>query len=289
MNLILHLVVAIAFFPVTLSYLGYFHPIGDSFAVFRLPLALILILVSFLAYWRRWLFISGLVFGMASVATTLVGKLPADHGGDGAIVSVYQKNLWFANSSLDELAGDIRERSPDVVTFQEVSDRNNAILGLLANDYPHQVVCPFTGWSGMAVLSRWPMSNQVCSERRGFAAMEIDGPDGRYWIASIHLHWPYPHGQRAQALVIEDILESLDGPVILSGDFNMVPWGYDVKRLARAADVIRAGVQQPTLIIRNVPLPIDHIFAPGGGDTERLPKLGSDHFGLLGQVYLESE
>ncbi len=288
MSVVRHLLFFIAFFPVALSFLGYFHPVGDSIAVFRLPLALIFIIASFLAYGRRWLVICGMAFGVFAAGTTLSGKLPARQGG-GADVLVYQKNLWFANSQIEELANDIRDRAPDVVTFQELSDRNNAILRLLADDYPSQVICPFTSWSGMAVLSRWPMVQEICSERRGFAAMEVDGPDGRYWIASIHLHWPYPHGQRAQALVIEDFLRDLSGPVILSGDFNMVPWGYDVKRLAQAAGVVRAGVQQPTLIIRNVPLPIDHIFAPGGGETERLPKLGSDHFGLLGRVFLESK
>ncbi|MBL4557021.1 MAG: endonuclease/exonuclease/phosphatase family protein [Rhodobacteraceae bacterium] len=90
-------------------------------------------------------------------------------------ITVYQRNLWFANPDLAAIAAEIRHRDPDIVLLQEVSDHTVGLLDTLRADWPAQTFCRFSGWSGIAVLSRHPMiaGSAQCSDWRGLAAMQI--------------------------------------------------------------------------------------------------------------------
>ena len=56
-----------------------------------------------------------------------------------------------------------------------------------------------------------------------------------------HMIVPLFVGREKSVKALEEVMAGLEGPVILSGDFNMMPWGHSVRRLTRAADVRRAG------------------------------------------------
>ncbi|MDJ0822563.1 MAG: endonuclease/exonuclease/phosphatase family protein [Paracoccaceae bacterium] len=268
------------------SYAGVLHPLGDSLAVFRLPIAAGLALVVIWAPWRafwRW----GLV-APALVAMAAIVFLKFDGGGAPGPVTVYQKNLLFKNVSWQDLAADIRASGADVVTLQEVSASNAGLLEALRDSYPHQVQCPFTSWAGIAVLSRAPLLEPpFCAEGLGAVGARVTLQGQAVWVISLHLHWPYPYGQRPQVEQLLPQLAALPEPVILGGDFNMVPWGYDVRRLTATVEGARAGALRATLVKRGVPLPIDQVFAPGGGTSEPRPLLGSDHAGVLARVHLD--
>ena len=206
---------------------------------------------------------------------------------EGAL-SVYQKNLYFRNWDLAATEADIRAAAPDAVTLQEVSRANLSLVNSLRSDYPTVNFCAFAGVGGIAVLSKWPRTGaeDVCLEKHGVAAVQVDSPAGPLWIASVHLHWPWPYGQALYTWVQEDTLKNLDGPVILTGDFNMVPWGSTVRRLSEAARGHHAGPTVTTLAIkRQLPawLPIDHVYVPEGwrASQEVRPEFGSDHRGLM--------
>jgi endonuclease/exonuclease/phosphatase (EEP) superfamily protein YafD len=125
-------------------------------------------------------------------------------------------------------------------------------------------------------------------------------PDGPLWLVSLHLHWPFPYQQPDQVKWLLPILEALDDPVLIGGDFNMVPWSYTLKSVARATDTKLSGyaggtfelsyVYQDNDLATWMPLlPIDHILVPASGPAvslERRPQLGSDHYGLLGEFVL---
>ena len=72
-------------------------------------------------------------------------------------------------------------------------------------------------------------------------------------------------------------------------------WGGVVRRLARATGVRRAGPLMPTYWLRqegwplSVPLPLDQVWATGGGRIKRRPMIGSDHAGLLARVSLDAD
>jgi len=262
---------------------GALHPVADTLALLRIPAAAgCLILAALLA--RPRAFVWAGVGGSASVLIVL-GAARIMAGPEGQGITIYQKNLWAGNVANRALIADIRDIGADLVMLQEVSERNFPLLAVLEEDYPHQQFCRFSAWSGMAVLSRFPATEDgICSEGRGMAGLRVEGPEGPFWALSIHLHWPWPHGQARQVEQMLPQIEGLQGPVVIGGDFNMVPWGYSVRRIAQATGTAQVGQRLPTIFPRGVPLPIDMVFAPGPGQVERRPLFGSDHHGVVARI-----
>ena len=262
------------------GYLGALHPAGDSLAVARLPLAVIFALSVIWTDWSgpaRWVISAAPITGLAHLAL-----LSMVTGAPGP-VTLYQKNLLFKNAETAGLVADIRAAAPDLVFLQEVSPSNRAALAEMQDLLPHQLVCDFTSWASVAVLSRWPQAGEgVCVP--GLAALPVETPDGPGWAVSLHLHWPWPYQQPEHLESLAPILAGLEGPVYVGGDFNMVPWGWSVRRVAALTRTQRAGAVRRTVVKRGVPLSIDHVLSPEGGRIETRPRLGSDHWGVLGQV-----
>ena len=267
---------------ILLGFAGGLHPAGDSLSLLRMPMAALCLLALLIS--GPWVLRAALLLaGGAGMATTLPLWLLSQPGDD---LTLYSKNLWFANTQLPALAADIRDSGAEVVTLQEVSDRNDDILTLLAADFPYQHLCRFSGWSGVAVLSQHPISATRCSDQRAVAAARISRDGQGVWIAAVHLPWPFPYGNASAADSGMAVLEGLRGPVVMAGDFNIFPWADSVQRLNRASGTRTAGPIRPTFMLRGVPLLLDHVHAPGGGMVTTRPLLGSDHLGVLAQVSL---
>ena len=261
---------------------GAIHPLGDSLAVFQLPLALTG-MVMLMPAKRQWFWPAAIV-GTMSMLNVLWPKMVPTAPGT---YTVYQKNLSFRQHEQAELAADILQRDTDIVTVQEVNEPNMAILEAIKAEYPTQAWCPFDFVGGTAVATKWPaLGDVVCSDVGGLTALKVQSPSGPVWLVSLHLHWPWPFGQDAQIEALLPVLEGVDAPIVLGGDFNMVPWSNLVSRVMEASGTVYSGVRSPTYYIKEmVPIPIDHVLA-GGGTGEVLPLLDSDHLGVLAQVSL---
>jgi len=280
----LPLLAGLAALAVLGGYLGAVHPLGDSLAVFRLQGAGALALLSALA-----LLAGAARAGRLGMLLALVAGVPVlwSYGsGDNTAVTgglrIYQKNVFYRNDDLAGLEQDIRAAAPDAVMLQEMSKPNLALLEALEPDLPHQLRC------GTAIATRLPpvAGTELCAA--GLAAMQVEGPTGRLWLVSVHLRWPWPHGQAAQVRHLLPVLEGLQGPVVMAGDFNMVRWSATFAAMARAARVQPVGAVHGsyTGFAPWLMLPIDHVLAPGGGRVELREGLGSDHLGLLAEVGL---
>ena len=268
------------------SYLGALHPLGDSLAVFRphatLALGLSALALIPLRAWRAALLALALalVAGLPILAAALPTPAP-----DGTL-RVYAKNILFGRGDTPELLADIRDSDPDILLIQELSATRGILLDALADSHPHRHICQFSPSSGIAILSRWPLSEPHCSVHRTLAAARVASPEGPVWAISTHFLWPFPFDQR-HALDHElAFLQSLDGPVIVGGDFNMAPWGQTVRDVAQATGTDRIGPLHVTIAPRGIPLAIDHILTTGEGTTTRRPRFGSDHYGLLAEIAL---
>ncbi len=220
----------------------------------------------------------------------------------GQSYAAYQKNLLWSLPALAPVAADIEDIEPDFVMLQELHQRNRPILAMLRADYPHQHFCRFVAVGGVAVLSRWPATDTapLCDDGYGLAALEVETPDGPLWLVSLHLHWPFPYRQHEQLETLLPMLDGLDGPVVIGGDFNMIPWAYSIAAIKRATQTINAGYAGGTFdfslhyndrnIARFLPsIPIDHILVPDSGTVlklERRGRFGSDHYGLLARFAL---
>ncbi|MEQ8898132.1 MAG: endonuclease/exonuclease/phosphatase family protein [Roseovarius sp.] len=282
MKTLVRIMAALALMALGLSFAGALHPVGDSLAVFRLAIvvpALLLVLATGLP--RGWR-LAGAALCLAGAGSVLWHKLPL--AGPGP-VTVYQKNMFHRNSDIAGLAQDILAAAPDIVTLQEVSVENEALLDLLWEAYPTQHLCRYTSRSGVAVLTRLPTSGTpFCSEEIGLAVLPVETGAGTVRAMSLHFAWPYPGRQAKQVEWLTRYLGQGAGPAIMGGDFNMVPWSHTLRRIGRAAGFERAGPSRPTFQLGPFPLPIDHVFAPGGGRTEARGLSGSDHRGLVARV-----
>lgn len=262
---------------------GVLHPLGDSLAVFRIQLALVCALALIWTGWPRvWRW-----SGVAVLVAVILGTQPFQGVRGDAPLRIYQKNLSFRMQDTGPVVADIRAMRPDIITLQEVSQQLSPILTDLAASHPHQMRCAFHGVVGdVVVLSRWPIGETKCVQKSGFAAAKITTPEGPVWAVSLHLHWPYPFGQAAQVDRLLPMLAELDAPVVLGGDFNMVPWASTPRRIARVTKtrILRGPRSTLDRFLPLAPLPIDHILAPVPGQVQRRAPLGSDHHGVFATV-----
>jgi endonuclease/exonuclease/phosphatase (EEP) superfamily protein YafD len=282
------LLTGIAALPVLAGFFGRWLPIGDSLAVFRLQMAVLLLLVACMALLR-----GSKLAGRAGLSISAVALLPlvwaylgpVQTGGD---LRLYQKNMLWRNDALAALEADIRASEPDVLTLQEVSTPNKALLAALTDTLPHQLWCSASGVGGTAIATRLtPVPGQeVCL--KGMAAMKVQGPKGSLWLVSIHLSWPWPYPQGAHLATIYASLEEMEAPIVLAGDFNMVRWSDAMAAVRHVTGAVPAGPARGTYtgFAPWLVLPIDHVLAPQGGKVTVRPGLGSDHLGLLADLGL---
>ena len=276
------------------SHLGFWAPIGDSLAVFRLHLETMATLGAAVLFSFRkqragtTLTVAVLVSCLSAAGSTYTGLQPSP----SAHHSLYQKNLLLSGKTPEAIADDILATSADLVALQELSPRNHAALTWLFEAYQNDEICPGRKNRGVAILSDWEIveGSVQCFPDLDLVLAQVVSDDGKIWFGSVHLRWPYPRGQHSQAKKIEKVLVGLKGRVIIAGDFNMVPQGSSVRRIERAIGAKVSGRIQTTFPHFGplVPLPIDHVLLPVGtrASVETRPLLGSDHFGLLARFSL---
>jgi endonuclease/exonuclease/phosphatase (EEP) superfamily protein YafD len=265
------------------GFAGAVHPLGDSLAVFRLPIAVAFALWVIWSPWPAWIRWSIALLCLASMGQIVAQKYVSHPDGP---ITIYQKNLLFQNDQVDALAADIRAMRPDIVTLQELTSRNAALVRDLRAEYPYQASCALVEWARVAILSRWPVEGEICIEGDALVGVQVVAPQGTFWAFSLHLSWPWPFGQADHLERLLPVFQDLDGPVVIAGDFNMVPWSFALRSIERSIGATRAGPLFPTLTKKAAPLPIDHVYAPGGGQASPRPLLGSDHSGVLAKVFL---
>lgn len=279
------LIAALSLLALVASYGGALHPAGDSLAVFRPVLAGVLILAG-LGLRRVVWQIGAALLGVAAVAPLIWVALPvaAPQGG----VVIYQKNLRFDLADPSDLIWDMQQTGADIVLLQEVSQRTLSIPQRLHNSHPHQVICPAHRVGAVAILSRFPFAGPPdCHRNTGLATARIETPVGQVSTAVLHLHWPWPSIQSQQRLKLLPALRDLPQPVIVAGDFNMVPWSHSVASIEAATGTTRVGPVRPSFVLQGVyPMPIDQVLAPTGwqAQVQMRDLLGSDHRGMLARI-----
>lgn len=269
------------------GYLGFLHPLGDSLSVGRgIAAVAVLILAVFASFagLRMAAFVSMLLALLTGAQVLLAYSWPGVPGR----YTLYQKNMLYRNAELPALEADIRAADAQIVTLQEVSTANEVMLENLKDLYPTRHLCPGGTVGGQAILTRLEPVTGTAFCGPNMAALQVVSGEERFWLVSLHLHWPWPYQQAEQVELLLPILDQLEGHVVMAGDFNMVRWANSVTRLAAIVETRPAGPTFGSFIglSRLFPLPIDHVFAPQSGKVSARPALGSDHLGLLAAVEL---
>jgi endonuclease/exonuclease/phosphatase (EEP) superfamily protein YafD len=279
----LFVIAVIAATVTVFGFLGSFNRAADSLSLLRPICGAVALLGIFTARSTRM----RIVFAALSVgALFTVGHnyAPQSAGND---IRIYSKNLWYENTQIKALAVDILQAQVDAVFLQEVSDKNASILAEIRKDFPYQHLCRFSPRNGIAIASRIPfIGPQRCSTYRGAAAAMVTIDQRDIWLVSTHVPWPWPLDSATNDQAVLDLLNTLDGPKVIVGDFNIFPWSYRIQKIAQVTDTHLAGPTQATFSVNRIPLPIDHALAPGGGQIATRPLLGSDHLGILADLSL---
>lgn len=286
------LVVAGLAMIVIVSFLGRLTPAGDSLAVFRLEAGVLLVPASMVARLlgaRRTPVIGAIT---AVIATLSVFRF-ADPGRvvDDPDIILHQHNVLYQNAQVENLVEELIAGDADVVTLQEVDDNNLDAIMTMSESFPQFQVCRYDR-AGVAVYAR-EMGRPVsvgCAEKTELAWMRFETKNGPVTIASIHLRWPWPMAQFWQIELVRDEISQMPQPVVLAGDFNMVPWAAAMARLAEVIDGKVARGLEPTYRLGAVwpAFRIDNVIAPEAAALSAVvtEKWGSDHYGLTARISL---
>lgn len=289
--------------PLLAGFFSRLHPAFDSFAHFRLHLAVLMALASlFLLGSRIWLegaVALALSIGAAATTSTfmelpLVRATHAQAPNGEPVYRLLQLNLRYDNLEPNRVLSLIGRENPDVVTLDEVSQMWQDKLALLSFAYPYRVLCPFpNGQWGVAILSKRPFAQggeAQCYDRGSLAIAPIDFGGRPVDIAALHLGWPWPFHQPRQLLSLPAPLASLGDTALLAGDMNATPWSAAVSRVAALGGLDLMRSVGPTWLSMHLPqfmwfagLPIDQVFQRGVTIhvARALEPVGSDHLPLL--------
>ena len=316
--------VVLSTLPLFASLFSPFHPLFDSLADIRIPLAFLTIISAlplFLTkYWRKALFPIAFVGVVISLSLNDGGISPTAGMLESSTFKLLQANLRFDNQTPEKFLALIEKEKPDIITVQEASAkwrnffRNNnlRIIGCVADN-------DRAGATGVILsdsfLSRYGFSGSpivTCYDAtttRGYVAkIKLRGDNPNHLqldIISVHLAWPWPFGQNLQLDELEngafrnDLETNISGRIV-AGDFNSVSWSNTVSRIEKLTGTRHVSGIGSTWLSYSFPaplrpyfgLPLDQILLSENIkpiSVKRLAFFGSDHLPVLAEFSFNSD
>nr|WP_060987725.1 endonuclease/exonuclease/phosphatase family protein [uncultured Acidovorax sp.] len=240
-----------------------------------------------------WPLIPSLVLGVSFFVQSGTLDRSTEPLGAKPVLQVATANLNFDTMDFTAVVGWLTsDDAPDVVFLQEFTGLAQQALQSpeVAQRYPHRVEVPQPDQFGLAILSRYPLSEVQKVEPADMQATlrlraTVTWAGGPVRLSAIH---PMPplnaaYAQlRDQALVEEARhLSQSGGLALMAGDFNTTPW-------AKGLFAIDAQLRRANGLAGSWPnafgglsiLPLDHVLASSGWqlvDSCHGPDVGSDH------------
>lgn len=205
--------------------------------------------------------------------------------------------------SLDKISNIIKKENPDFVALQEVDrynyrsgfqDEIKKIADKLKMNY---VFGPNLKYGlteyGNGILSKYPIldSGQVKlaleNEPRSLLWAKVKTNNGIIYVTSIHLGLDRIKREE-HFKIIEDFSKKLDKPVVLMGDFNVLPNHPAFYQFRSRVSGHLFFKKIPTYINKR-PIQIDYIFGRGINklDMYSIPSNASDHYPLIMKFRIE--
>lgn len=270
---------------------------------FHLAVLLVLIAVCLLlagASWRAGLFT---IMAVASVGQGLwiIGQQQASRPASAALaglpsISVLHFNMLFNNIGNGRAIADLVRDSGAAFAFLPEAAPLKPFLPELRQTYADQIGCLPGAECDLLFLSRYKLSEVKIHtlgdmfENRAFSAY-ADVAGTRVAIVAVHLTKPYfDEFAAGEIKMLADIIDSLDGPVIVSGDFNAAPWSKNLQRLLRRSKLVPAPSYPATWPpeIGMLGVPLDNIFTRAPAFLTEIAPLsdtfGSNHRGLAAKI-----
>jgi endonuclease/exonuclease/phosphatase (EEP) superfamily protein YafD len=224
---------------------------------------------------------------------------PARASADFTVMT-FNTLAWFR--SADDLKASIVKANPDLVGLQEIGpNATGQLIRALGDRYPYSFATESATSSGAAVLSRYPLLDptefRLSEKAHWWQRMIVDAPSGP--ITYLNIHTKIPRIRRTvddadsntgilpnlrteprsrEVWHLAEMLDKIEGPVIVAGDFNMTERCEDYRLVAsRLRDAYKA-----------VGRGLGHTFPAWGRGSRMFPAFGpmlrldyvwhSDHF-----------
>ena len=161
---------------------------------------------------------------------------------DAAIVRLYSANLFYLNNDTARIRRSIEAADADIVVLIELARDPALRIDELLAGYPYRAASmrldQTRGPSRSVIASRWPLTARVDPPDGLHAVAAIARtPLGPIHVVGVHLTrpWPFQHswGQISQTKALDSVVEDMDGPVIVAGDFNSVSSARIGKQIRR--------------------------------------------------------
>ena len=224
-------------------------------------------------------------------------------GGGSGSVRLLICNVKQANERKDLVAALFAHHTPDIAIFMETNAAWAEALAEAAEDLPFRLLCPLDNSYGMVLFSRLEMLE---GEVKSMLTRRVPSFHCRFRLASgetvrliaIHPEPPAPAddtiGRDAEIALVARMVESEQGPVIVTGDLNDVAWSPTTRRFLRLSHLLdpREGRALINSFDARYPFlrwPLDHVFHSAHfhlKSISRLPFVGSDHFPILCKLVL---
>jgi exodeoxyribonuclease-3 len=158
-------------------------------------------------------------------------------------------NINGVKARLEGALAYLREASPDVICFQEIKSVDENFPRLEFEDAGYNVVTHGQkGFNGVAILSKTPLEDVTprlpgddADEHARYIEATVSTPSGAIRVASIYLpngnpigtdKFLYKQAWMRRLYVRMQALRDEEMPVVLAGDYNIIPEPHDAKRPA---------------------------------------------------------
>lgn len=269
-------------------------------AFLGIPLAIFLSIAG-----ARWRALAAVILMVASAGQGVIPLVEgfqrrAAVGGDPrATINVLNFNVLSGNMTPRAAADFIMNEAPDIAIIMEAPGIE-PFLSDIATVLPYRLGCDDPINCDLAMFSQTPLVNPrmlhmwpFLRERLAIARTTIDGVP--ITVIGTHLSKPYfDELAWVEMERVRDLLQSVEGPLVISGDFNAAAWSDAVAQLSREGDLVPPPWYPATWPVRLGPLgvPIDNMFTRGGALIETIEapadSHGSNHLALRAQISLRA-
>lgn len=251
----------------------------------------LLVMVALLrGAWRGMAMIVALTGIAASSSVMLPEFIGAQQARPAAptngTVRMMTHNLFGMNYEMEKVTAAIFAEDPDIIVLQEYfGEQATDLHPLLLAKYPFFVRCRGGKRANLGLYARIPFAqvddgacpNDAYGTTRTahiLATFQTEGGKP-FSVITTHMDWPLPIArQRQQLNALSEVVDKIDGPMILAGDFNSTPWSYALRDF-----VVRNGLVRETQNLLTFPmswhylgawrdtlpfLPLDHVMTRGG-------------------------
>lgn len=176
--------------------------------------------------WRKGLMMTlalpTLMIGFTFAPLFLPRSNPVFASSDSLKVMSY--NVWGRNQNMSAIAELIKQEQPDILLLQELSPRAaRSLRPELTHLYPDSKLhLAYEPQTYQGIISRYPLTPLKASlQGSRIQSVIVETPSGPITVWNVHTAQPWPWSrQYRQFSKLAKAVASLDGPLIVGGDFN---------------------------------------------------------------------